>query len=61
MAKFTADSRAQRIKQLIARLEAGKDIQARDLALVLTTAQLDSSDNTRRANYTRRVCSTSKR
>lgn len=42
MAKFTADSRAQRIKQLIARLEAGKDIQARDLALVLTKAQLDS-------------------
>jgi len=42
MAKFTADSRAQRIKELIARLEAGKDIQARDLALVLTKAQVKS-------------------
>ncbi len=40
MAKFTAQSRPQRITELIKRLEAGKDIQARDLALVLTPRQL---------------------
>jgi hypothetical protein len=40
MAKFTTESRRQRITELIERLEAGKDIQARDIALVLTPKQL---------------------
>lgn len=42
MAKFSTDSRRKRITQLIATLEAGKNIQARDLALVLTKAKLDA-------------------
>ena len=40
MAKYTAKSRKQRIETLIARLESGRDIQARDLKLVLTSEQL---------------------
>jgi hypothetical protein len=40
MAKFNAKTRVQRVKELIARLESGEDIQARDLALVLTPDQL---------------------
>ena len=40
MAKYTAKSRKQRIETLIARLESGRDVHARDLELVLTPEQL---------------------